>query len=230
MHRIVSVGTDCAPWWCGRNLFNTVKSPNFLDEIYFAFEVHAESWDAKGQGLRRCGLRANGTRFASDCLQAEPAQKKLHLLGRQFDAEELSDLLRPEHDLPRFYRLGISIDRTLGQLTASRLQNQLCGSLAGPVAGSDVRAALETIRGLSAQAKSFGSGADILWFEIGALDQDIHTIEVDLAVLPPHDAGQRDGFVLIRDQEHLTGERPLLPVKRDKLLAFTRPANDDGGA
>src|SRR5437868_6749934 len=102
MHRIVSIGTDGAPWGCGWDFFNTVKAPNFLNEIYFAFEIHAESWDAKSHRLRRCGLRVNGTGFASDCLQAEPAQMKFHLLGSQFDAEELVGFLRPEADLPRF--------------------------------------------------------------------------------------------------------------------------------
>ena len=126
--------------------------------------------------------------------------------------------------------LGIGVHDTLRQRAARRFQDQLGGALARPIANADVGAPLEAVGGFGAQLQLLGGGADVLRLEAGALDQHIHRVEVDFAVLAAHDAGQRHRLGFVGDQQHLAGQGPFLAVQGHELLALGGAADDDSGA
>src|SRR5258707_2763267 len=62
---------------------------------------------------------------------------------------------------------SISIHNAGGQPPAGRLQNQLRGTLAGPIADTDVSPALESVGRLGPQIEFLRGGANVLRLEIG---------------------------------------------------------------
>src|ERR1051325_7489178 len=102
--------------------------------------------------------------------------------------------------------------------------------LAGPIATTDVCAALKAIGRFGAQPERLGSGANVLRFEIRAFEQNIGGVQIDLAVLAAHHPGQGDGFRFVGNQKHLVGERVFLAVERLEFFASGGAADNDGGA
>src|SRR5205823_4595173 len=112
---------------------------------------------------------------------------------------------------------------------ASGLKDQAGAALACPIGDARVRPALETVGGVGAQSERPRGAADVGRIETGALDQHVSGLLVYLAVLAAHHAGERDGLLLIGDEEHFGRQQALLPVERGESLALARAADDDGG-
>src|SRR6185312_12096016 len=125
--------------------------------------------------------------------------------------------------------LRISIYHAFGELAAGGFENQLRGPLAGPVANADVCAAFEAVAGFAAQAERFTRATDVRRIEICALDEHVFGVVVNLRVLAAHDAGERNAFLLVGDQEHVAVQRAFDVVERFEFFALSGAADDDGG-
>src|SRR5206468_319004 len=99
-------------------------------------------------------------------------------------AEQFVDLVMAQRDLLRFGGLWICIDDAFDQLAAGGFENELRASAAGPFGDADVRAALEAVARLAAQAEGFAGASDVRRGEIRALDEHVLRRIVDLRVLP----------------------------------------------
>src|SRR5947207_6921210 len=95
------------------------------------------------------------------------------LLDRNLYAEQLSDFFVSQLNRRWLDGVRVGIDRAGHELATGSLENQLRGPAAGPIGNVDVRAALEAIGSVGAQVELFGGGADVLRFEVRALDQHI---------------------------------------------------------
>src|SRR5215468_4478866 len=105
-------------------------------------------------------------------LQRETLQIAGLLLNGQINPKQRIRPGWPESDLPGRQASRIVVDCTIDQHAAGRLQNQLSGATAGPIANLDIGAAFEPVGGFGAQVQLFGSSADVARLETGALEQD----------------------------------------------------------
>src|SRR5581483_193158 len=201
-------------------MINAVQPGDLLDQVHLLFEVHAEAGNDH---------HAIFGGVVDGYFEAELLEKFYVFRGGKFYAEQFADFVGAERELLEFGRMRECVHDTVGELAAGGLQNELCGAPAGPITDANIPAALEAIRRFRAQLEFLGGGADVLWLEIGALDQDVHRLVIDLGVLATHDTGKGDGFGFIGDQQHLAGERPLLGIERRELLVLGGAADDDGG-
>ncbi len=167
------------------------------------------------------------TPFALERFESELAEVIGDFLGGQRHAEQLRDLLRSQRDVPGCGGLRVGVHHPFGQRAASRFEDELRGSSAGPVADADVRPAFEAVAGIRAQPERLAGAADVGGIEVRGLDQHVHRLIVDLRVLSAHHACQRNALLLVGDQQVVPGEGVFLAVEGGECLAVAGAADDD---
>jgi hypothetical protein len=215
---IESVRADRTARRSGGSFRQAMQALDLLDQIGLALHVHAPARDGEGAGI--VGLRAG--------LEAELAEQGDLLRVGNLDAKQGLGLGISQDDGLRLLGLGLNVHHAFGQLAARSFEDQLRRALAGPIADIHVRAALEAVARFTAQAELLAGAPDVRRMEIGALDQHIHGLVVDLRVRAAHHAGEGDAFLLISNEEHLIRQRTLLIVERLEFLAGGCAADNDG--
>src|SRR5664280_84138 len=105
MDGIKWIGANSSSRGCGWDLFNTVQSPDLLDQIDFTLQIDPEAGDLECDRLGRKVVRVDGPWLSIDGLQTELAQVKLGFFGPQLDSEQLIDLFMTQRDAPGRHRL-----------------------------------------------------------------------------------------------------------------------------
>ena len=123
-----------------------------------------------------------------------------------------------------------NVDGAVQHLAGPQQLHQLTGPVDGGQGVQRVQALFKLGGGLGAHAQSQSALADAGAVEAGRLEDHVHSVVHNLAVLAAHDARQAHGPVLVGDDQMVGVELADVAVQGGQLFALFRPADDDFAA
>ena len=144
-------------------------------------------------------------------------------------AEQLVRPLGPEADAVarRQLRLHVGVTRPA---RAGQLDDELRRQGGGGPCEIRVDALLPPVRALGAKGVPLGAAQDADRLEVRRLEQDVRRRAGHFRLLAPHDPGERDRALRVRDHEIGGIELARHTVERRQPLLLRGPADDDAAA
>ena len=159
--------------------------------------------------------------------EAQGPEDLLHLAGRHAGSQQGVDPLGPQLEDRGLGDVVEDVDHTVHHLAGSQQLHQLTGPVDGGQGVQGIQALLELGGRLGAHPQGQGGLADAGAVEIGGLEDYVHRVGCDLAVLAAHDARQAHGPGIVGDDQHVLRQLPDIAVQGGQLLAVLRPADND---
>ena len=160
-------------------------------------------------------------------LEAEREEDAAHLCLGHVRTEQTVDLFRFELHGLRHDGFGQHVDGAAHHLTAAEQLHELACAIHGGDGIHRVEPLLKAAGGLRAHTERGSRAAHARAVEVRALKDDHGRVAHDLGVGAAHDAGDRDGLLLVADAEHIRREPARRAVERLDGLALARGAHDD---
>ena len=189
---------------------------DFLDQVLLDLDVEA----VRGRGDDEVVALA-------PAVEREAAEQIGDRLGREVDAEDARDACAPQADRRALRQLGHGFADRAG-LAAADGDHELAGAFERAAGEFEVDAALEAVRGVGGEAVAARTTGDRGRREEGRFEEQFARLQRDAALLAAHDAGHRQRFLVIGDDEHVGGEFQRLLVEQQELFARTRHARAHG--
>ncbi len=157
--------------------------------------------------------------------EPEAREDSLDLVAVDLGAEDLRHARQIERHQPSRRRRRDGVNPSRPRRPRTDGLDEVAGTGQRGGCGLEVCAAFEAIRGFGRQAEPLAGAADGCGLEPRALEHDGRGARIHFAVPAAHDAGQRLRPIAVRDDEHVSRERPRLLVERRQRLAGTRGAD-----
>ena len=124
------------------------------------------------------------------------------LLFGHFAAEDALDLLHREGDVSDLFVVDLDIYDALADDAAARLIDEGERAFETVLLRCEIYAFLKARGAVRTQVEGAGSPSHAVARELGGLEYDGGSVRLYAAVLPSHDAGDRDGLFRVADGEH----------------------------
>ena len=159
--------------------------------------------------------------------EAEREQDAAHLCLGHVRTEQTVDLFRLELHGLRHDGFWQHVDGAAHDLAAAEQLHELACAIHGGDGVHRVKPLFKAAGGLRAHTERGSRAAHARAVEVRALKDDHGRVAHDLGVGAAHDAGDRDGLLLVADAEHVRREPARSAVERLDGLALARGAHDD---
>ena len=187
-----------------------MNSRNLLNQVDFLFDVnpvrrHLDSYDA---------LRL------SNCTHLEIPEKLQHPRRSQLGSEHTIDPVWTHRDNTFLDLLWIDVKCAFKKIASSSFEHEFGCAIQCVTDPIGIRASLEPLRCVGADAEGFCSATDGSGIPIGAFKDYVHGRVIDFGILSTHDPGERHLTLLVA--HHYSAGRKLvfLPVEGNKLCPF----------
>ena len=160
-------------------------------------------------------------------LEAQRLQLRGHVVRRQHLAQTALQPAEGYVDLCLLQRHGVLVRQPRHLHLGIQLPEQLHGQIEGLIAALGIDGLFVAGGGLGTVVVPQGGAADTGGLEVGHLQNDLAGGGEDGVLGAAHDAGQTHHAGVVGDGQVVAGQRQLLAVEQQQLLALTGAAHDD---